>query len=380
MLTWVLLTTMKQKNTNLCLSETEKESKTQNRSSMLAVNSKVDRTPSVASNHDTVLELQRPHSRGMDSINSFVNSTWSDDEDSLLGESPHKKNKLNLTLNGINSSVFSVSPQKLPPVNHISLPPPTNSFPSLSMSQSDIDGLFKGLALGLPAKDVMASNPLSISKCTGNDQNCSFSSTHSSRVAVPWRWMKIPLDDGRLSMYATSFSLDWFKHVILQLQLESSRENDLAVVAKELSEDQCLITMYQKIVAACHSVIYDLGLSGGDSSSSHVYKVYRGDIPWSVASEWMTEDKELLALVLKAFSRVLTIQDSPVYICSLNPEAVHAQWANLNLELLYMTNDDEERYSIQAHRTLLRNLNVQAADPPLGYPIYSSQPISIPCL
>ena len=79
-------------------------------------------------------------------------------------------------------------------------------------------------------------------------------------------------------------------------------------------------------------------------------------------------------------SRVLTIQDSPVYICSLNPEAVHAQWANLNLELLYMTNDDEERYSIQAHRTLLRNLNVQAADPPLGYPIYSSQPISIPCL
>jgi len=44
-----------------------------------------------------------------------------------------------------------------------------------------------------------------------------------------------------------------------------------------------------------------LGLSGGDSSSSHVYKVYRGDIPWSVASEWMTEDKELLALVLKAF-------------------------------------------------------------------------------
>ena len=54
------------------------------------------------------------------------------------------------------------------------------------------------------------------------------------------------------------------------------------------------------------------------------------------------------------------------------------QWANLSLELLYFTNDDEERYSIQAHPTILRNLTVQAADPPLGYPIFSSHPISIP--
>ena len=79
-------------------------------------------------------------------------------------------------------------------------------------------------------------------------------------------------------------------------------------------------------------------------------------------------------------SRVLTAQETPVYISSLNPEAVHAQWANLNMEMLYMTNDDEERYSIQAHASLLRNLNVQAADPPLGYPIYASEPVSVPIL
>jgi len=36
-----------------------------------------------------------------------------------------------------------------------------------------------------------------------------------------------------------------------------------------------------------------------------------------------------------------------------------------------LANDDEERYSIQAHKVLLRNLTVQAADPPLGYPIYN---------
>jgi len=37
-----------------------------------------------------------------------------------------------------------------------------------------------------------------------------------------------------------------------------------------------------------------------------------------------------------------------------------------------MTNDDEERYSIQALPKILRNIVTQAADPPLGYPVYSS--------
>ena len=68
------------------------------------------------------------------------------------------------------------------------------------------------------------------------------------------------------------------------------------------------------------------------------------------------------------------------HIGRLNAEVVRALWASLNLELLYFTNDDEERYSIQAHPTVLRNLTVQAADPPLGYPIYASQPVTIPTL
>ena len=79
-------------------------------------------------------------------------------------------------------------------------------------------------------------------------------------------------------------------------------------------------------------------------------------------------------------SRTLTLQSMQVNIGRLNPEVVRGQWANLGLELLYLTNDDEERYSIQAHPTILRNLTVQAADPPLGYPIYSSEPISVPVL
>ena len=52
-------------------------------------------------------------------------------------------------------------------------------------------------------------------------------------------------------------------------------------------------------------------------------------------------------------------------------------WASLALELLYLTNDDDERYSIQAEERILRNLTVEAADPPLGYPAYTSSPIKI---
>ncbi|KAG8511747.1 Pecanex-like protein 4, partial [Galemys pyrenaicus] len=75
--------------------------------------------------------------------------------------------------------------------------------------------------------------------------------------------------------------------------------------------------------------------------------------------------------------RVLTLQELLIQVGKLNAEAVRGQWANLSWELLYATNDDEERYSIQAHPLLLRNLTVQAADPPLGYPIYSSKPLHI---
>lgn len=57
---------------------------------------------------------------------------------------------------------------------------------------------------------------------------------------------------------------------------------------------------------------------------------------------------------------------------TLSSESVQSQWSSLALELLYFTNDDEERYSIQAHPAILRNLTVQAADPPLGYPVYAS--------
>ena len=46
-------------------------------------------------------------------------------------------------------------------------------------------------------------------------------------------------------------------------------------------------------------------------------------------------------------SRVMTLTTLPAFVGRLDAEIVGGIWAELNLELLYMTNDDEERYSIQ---------------------------------
>nr|XP_056706212.1 pecanex-like protein 4 [Euleptes europaea] len=79
-------------------------------------------------------------------------------------------------------------------------------------------------------------------------------------------------------------------------------------------------------------------------------------------------------------SRTLTLQEFLVPVGKLSGEAVRGQWANASWETLYATNEDEERFSMQAHPVLLRNLTVQAADPPPGSPVYSSEPLHVPFL
>ncbi|XP_063885607.1 pecanex-like protein 4 [Scylla paramamosain] len=76
-------------------------------------------------------------------------------------------------------------------------------------------------------------------------------------------------------------------------------------------------------------------------------------------------------------SHLLTLGEAEVRVGQLGGETVRGLWASLVVELLYLTNDDDERYSIQAHPGLLRNLTIQAADPPLGYPIFSSPPLRL---
>ncbi|XP_047735688.1 pecanex-like protein 4 [Hyalella azteca] len=76
-------------------------------------------------------------------------------------------------------------------------------------------------------------------------------------------------------------------------------------------------------------------------------------------------------------SRLASLRPQEASLGRLSKSAVTAVWSALSPELLYLTNDDDERYSIQAHASLLRNLTVQAADPPLGYPVYSSPAVRV---
>ena len=61
----------------------------------------------------------------------------------------------------------------------------------------------------------------------------------------------------------------------------------------------------------------------------------------------------------------------------MNSEVIKSIWSSTNLELLFMTNDDEERYSIQANEFTLRNITIQSSEPPIGYSIYNSDNLHI---
>lgn len=75
----------------------------------------------------------------------------------------------------------------------------------------------------------------------------------------------------------------------------------------------------------------------------------------------------------RVVARLLRLNgDNECQMGRLNRELIRGIWSNLAYELFYLTNDDDERYSIQAHPLLLRNLVLQSADAPLGYPIWTS--------
>jgi hypothetical protein len=61
----------------------------------------------------------------------------------------------------------------------------------------------------------------------------------------------------------------------------------------------------------------------------------------------------------------------------LEESVAKAIWNNMRFELYYVTNDDDERYSIQTHPHFLRNVLVEASLEPLGYAPYYSGAIAI---
>uniref|UniRef100_A0A8D2ZIF6 Pecanex-like protein n=1 Tax=Scophthalmus maximus TaxID=52904 RepID=A0A8D2ZIF6_SCOMX len=299
-----------------------------------------------------------------------------------------------------------------------------------------------GLGIGMPAVD-RGRNPEAFRDSPSSVPHLNFSCPQSEVFNLPLGWRTAPLLPSRLLQLRTLFPEDWFRFTLGRfgptVQGETSED-----MTKALKEDEALKELHAQVALSClislgaesafTSPSYVYRLYCGDvpwteglewlASSKELYQLslqafrFSFKLLFDQASLGPMESLDELFSTLEEYERdwyiglvtekgwhdsvlqekpflfslghdlamgtytgrVLSLQEQLVQVGRLNGEGVRGQWANLSWELLYATNDDEERYSIQAHPFMLRNLTVQAADPPLGYPIYSSAPLHFPCL
>ncbi|XP_036431120.1 pecanex-like protein 4 [Colossoma macropomum] len=275
-------------------------------------------------------------------------------------------------------------------------------------------------------------------------QPLNFSCPHSESLSLATAWRNAPLPSSRLQALRPCFPEDWFHFCLSRFVMEGFWEGEPEQVCRALQEDQVLRELYSQVALSCLVALGADAAVPSPSLLFRVYcgdapwpdgldwlrankelhqltlRAFRYSVKLLIdqASLGPVESLEELYTTLQDYhdnwfiglttergwhdgvlqekpflfslgqdltmgtytGRVLSLQENLVQVGVLNEECVRGQWANLSWELLYATNDDEERYSIQAHPVMLRNLTVQAADPPLGYPIYSSKPLHLACL
>uniref|UniRef100_A0A7N8XMQ2 Pecanex-like protein n=1 Tax=Mastacembelus armatus TaxID=205130 RepID=A0A7N8XMQ2_9TELE len=299
-----------------------------------------------------------------------------------------------------------------------------------------------GLGIGMPAVDK-GQNSEVFRESPGSLPPLNFSCPQSEVFNLPTGWRTAPLLPSRLLQLKPLFPEDWFRFILGEFgpAVQGEATDDMT---KALKEDEALKELHAQVALSCLTSLgaesaftspsYVYRLYCGDvpwtegldwlSSSKELYQLalrafrFSFKLLFDQASLGPMESPEELFSTLEEYERdwyiglvtekgwhdsilqekpflfslghdlamgtytgrVLSLQEQLVQVGRLNGEGVRGQWANLSWELLYATNDDEERYSIQAHPFMLRNLTVQAADPPLGYPIYSSVPLHFPCL
>ena len=263
-LIWVFLHHIKQCNQSSANSDEKKDAMGRTKTEMGSHSNIVKPVPVISTvSLDTAEELsprkptQRPQSSGGHSVNSFVNSLWSDDEDSLLGGGSNHGNEMNLLHAMNHQSHLGTGMGSLPPVEKKSMASPAKSLGK----QEDIDHLFEELEFGLPATDVNHSKDtrpiLGNFNASTDVPSYNFTSSHSHKLSFPVKWTQLPLDEGKVRLHSSQFDHDWFRHVVLLIESQSAIESQS--VAKEMSEDKQLVDMYSRVIATCHAIVYDLG-------------------------------------------------------------------------------------------------------------------------
>ncbi|NWX30775.1 PCX4 protein, partial [Notiomystis cincta] len=323
----------------------------------------------------------------------------------------------------------------LTPKVHLSIPGSVETqSPAFLQEMSPEDKLNRAVVLGLPAVDKGKQPEVS--------SRVEFSCSYSELLSIPEEWRTAPVPSSKVSEMRQRFPEEWYHFVLSQLDFFHLKEKPSSLLTDLMKDKALKDLYIHGVLSCCFGLFgldnavpapshvfraYTGGipwsagldwLTGKPELFQLALKAFRYTFKLMLdkaslgpvenfeelvnyleeyESDWyigLVSDLEWQQAVLQEkpylFSlghdpsmgiytgRVLTLQEFLVQVGKLNAEAVRGQWANLSWELLYATNDDEERYSIQAHPALLRNLTVQAADPPLGYPVYSSQLLQLP--
>ncbi|NXQ23730.1 PCX4 protein, partial [Alaudala cheleensis] len=323
----------------------------------------------------------------------------------------------------------------LTPKVHLSIPGSVETrSQDFLQEMSPEDKLHRAVVLGLPAVDK-GKQPEVLPRVK-------FSCSYSELLSIPEEWRTAPVPSSKVSEMRQRFPEEWYHFVLSQLDFFHLKEKPSSLLTDLMKDKALKDLYILGVLSCCFGLfgldnavpaprhvfraytggipwsagldwltgkpeLFQLALKAFrytfklmlDKASLGPVENFRELVNYleEYESDWyigLVSDLEWQQAVLQEkpylFSlghdpsmgiytgRVLTLQELLVQVGKLNAEAVRGQWANLSWELLYATNDDEERYSIQAHPALLRNLTVQAADPPLGYPVYSSQLLQLP--
>lgn len=374
-------------------------------------------------------ELVGPHhiehkesSKDLESFHEEHGDEWSDDD--IFEILPHPKTS------GIKPVIAAAS-------GGFSIPGSVQTHIDAHVEQDvAVDKLYSVVGFGLPATDRGNTTHVEHFKMV------EFNSSYSKFLSIPQDWIFVSLLNLKMREMKQIFPTEWYEFVLTQLDFHHLSEKPSALLEEGIRDSslrdlyiQGLTSIYYAFFGMENSspssawlfraylggIPWSISLdwlTGNPELFQLALKAFRYTFKLMVDkaslgpvedfkellnyleeydNDWyigLVSDSEWQQAVLQEkpylFSlghdpnmgvytgRVLTLQEQLVQIGKLNTEAVRGQWANLSWELLYATNDDEERYSIQAHPVLLRNLTVQAADPPLGYPIYSSVPLHVP--
>ncbi|NWI65139.1 PCX4 protein, partial [Todus mexicanus] len=304
----------------------------------------------------------------------------------------------------------------------------------VSQEMSTEDKLYRAIMLGLPAVDKGKRQEVL--------PQVEFSCSYSELLSIPEDWRTAPVPSSKVNEMRQRFPEKWYRFILSQLDFFHLKEKPYNLVEELVKDKALKDLYIQGVLSCCFGllgldntvpaashvfIVYSGGIPwsvGLDWLTSKpelfqlALKAFRYTFKLMVdkaslgpvenfkelvnyleeyENDWyigLVSDLEWQQAVLQEkpylFSlghdpnmgiytgRVLTLRELLVQVGKLNEEAVRGQWANLSWELLYATNDDDERYSIQAHPVLLRNLTLQAAEPPLGYPIYSSELLHLP--